>query len=378
MGTARRTFSRSAIMSVPIPNDFNKDLYVPLAQADPEIQALIDAETYRQFKGLELIASENLTSLAVMQANGSIFTNKYSEGLPGARYYGGNEYVDKLERLCQERALEAFHLDPKVWGVNVQPYAGSTANFAAFTAKRKISSSSIYFQSLPYEVDAKTGLLDYDGLEKNAFLFKPRIVICGASAYPRDWDYARLRKIADINGSYLMMDMAHISGLVAAQVQNNPFEHCDVVCTTTHKTLRGPRAGLIFFRKDKEQDLEKRINEAVFPARQGGPHNNTIAAVAVALKQVATPAFKEYAVQIIKNSKALATELVNYGYKLQTEGSDNHLVLWDLRPLGLSGSKVEKICDLCDLTLKHDIEAFAMQFPLPGVPDSASIKAVEF
>lgn len=329
----------------------------------------------------------------------------------------------------------------------------------AYTPKRKISSSSIYFQSLPYEVDAKTGLLDYDGLEKNAFLFKPRIVICGASAYPRDWDYARLRKIADINGSYLMMDMAHISGLVAAQVQNNPFEHCDVVCTTTHKTLRGPRAGLIFFRKDKEQDLEKRINEAVFPACQGGPHNNTIAAVAVALKQVATPAFKEYAVQIIKNSKALATELVNYGYKLQTEGSDNHLVLWDLRPLGLSGSKVEKICDLCDLTLnkntikgdasavvpggvrigtnaltsrsmkepemvkvaeflhrvveislaaqkqagskllkdfmavasaadgeipsqlkqlKHDIEAFAMQFPLPGVPDSASIKAVEF
>merc|ERR1711939_446227 len=453
--TARRTFSRSAIMSVPIPNDFNKDLYVPLSQADPEVQRLIDAETYRQFKGLELIASENLTSLAVMQANGSIFTNKYSEGLPGARYYGGNEYVDKLERLCQERALEAFHLDPKVWGVNVQPYAGSTANFAAFTAliqpqdrimglnladgghlthgaytpKRKISSSSIYFQSLPYEVDAKTGLLDYDGLEKNAFLFKPRIVICGASAYPRDWDYARLRKIADINGSYLMMDMAHISGLVAAQVQNNPFEHCDVVCTTTHKTLRGPRAGLIFFRKDKEQDLEKRINEAVFPACQGGPHNNPIAAVAVALKQVATPAFKEYAVQIIKNSKALATELVNYGYKLQTEGSDNHLVLWDLRPLGLSGSKVEKICDLCDLTLnkntikgdasavvpggvrigtnaltsrsmkepemvkvaeflhrvgeipsqlkqlKHDIEAFAMQFPLPGVPDSASIKA---
>merc|ERR1711939_947446 len=477
MGTARRTFSRSAIMSVPIPNDFNKDLYVPLAQADPEIQALVDRETYRQYRGLELIASENLTSLAVMEANGSIFTNKYSEGLPGARYYGGNEVVDELEVLCQKRALEAFHLEGSKWGVNVQPYSGSTANFAAFTAliqphdrimglelahgghlthgaftpKRKISASSIYFEPLPYQVDPVTGLIDYEALEKNVKLFKPRILICGASAYPRDFDYKRLRKIADINGSYLMMDMAHISGLVAAQVQNNPFEHCDVVCTTTHKTLRGPRAGLIFFRKDKEQDLEKRINEAVFPACQGGPHNNTIAAVAVALK--------EYAVQIIKNSKALATELVNYGYKLQTEGSDNHLVLWDLRPLGLSGSKVEKICDLCDLTLnkntikgdasavvpggvrigtnaltsrsmkepemvkvaeflhrvveislaaqkqagskllkdfmavasaadgeipsqlkqlKHDIEAFAMQFPLPGVPDSASIKAVEF
>ncbi|BGP03116.1 glycine hydroxymethyltransferase shm1 [Rhodotorula toruloides] len=216
--------------SIPIPNDFNKCLYTPLAEADPEIQALVDRETYRQFRGLELIASENLTSLAVMQANGSVFTNKYSEGLPGARYYGGNEVVDELEVLCQNRALEAFHLDGAKWGVNVQPYSGSTANFAAFTAliqpqdrimglnladgghlthgaytrKRKISASSIYFQPLPYQVDHSTGIIDYDALEKNAILFKPRILICGASAYPRDWDYARLRKIADINGSYLM------------------------------------------------------------------------------------------------------------------------------------------------------------------------------
>ncbi|GAA5938682.1 hypothetical protein JCM1841_000642 [Sporobolomyces salmonicolor] len=389
-----RAFHFSATMSaaIPIPNDFNKDLYAPLAQADPEIQALIDRETYRQFRGLELIASENLTSLAVMEANGSMFTNKYSEGLPGARYYGGNEVVDELEVLCQKRALEAFHLESKTWGVNVQPYSGSTANFAAFTAliepqdrimglgladgghlthgaytpKRKISSSSIYFQSLPYQVDPATGLIDYDALEKNANLFKPRILICGASAYPRDWDFARLRKIADINGSYLMMDMAHISGLVAAQVQNNPFEYCDVVTTTTHKTLRGPRAGLIFFRKDKDSEIEKRINDAVFPACQGGPHNNTIAGIAVALKQVASPAFKEYATQIIKNTKTIASELLKHDYKLQTSGSDNHLVLWDLRPLGLTGSKIEKICDLAHITLNKNSVPGDKSATVPG------------
>ncbi|GAA5880874.1 hypothetical protein JCM16303_005155 [Sporobolomyces ruberrimus] len=366
--------------AVPIPNDFNKDLYTTLAEADPEVQALVDRETFRQFRGLELIASENLTSLAVMEANGSMFTNKYSEGLPGARYYGGNEVVDELEVLCQKRALQAFHLEDKTWGVNVQPYSGSTANFATFTAliqpqdrimglgladgghlthgaytpKKKISASSIYFQSLPYQVDPATGLIDYDALEKNALLFKPRILICGASAYPRDWDYKRLRKIADLNGSYLMMDMAHISGLVAAQVQNDPFEYCDVVCTTTHKTLRGPRAGLIFFRKDKESDIEKRINDAVFPACQGGPHNNTIAGIAVALKQAATPAFKEYATQIIKNTQTIAAELMKHDYKLCTSGSENHLVLWDLRPLGLTGSKIEKICDLAEITLNKN------------------------
>ncbi|KAK4700706.1 glycine hydroxymethyltransferase, partial [Phenoliferia sp. Uapishka_3] len=469
--------------TIPIPKDFNASLYTSLAVEDPEVQALVDRETFRQFRGLELIASENLTSLAVMEANGSMMTNKYSEGLPGARYYGGNEVVDELETLCQDRALAAFHLDPKVWGVNVQPYSGSTANFATFTAliqpqdrimglgladgghlthgaytpKRKISASSIYFQSLPYQVDPSTGLIDYDALEKNAGLFKPRILICGASAYPRDFDYPRLRKIADINGSYLMMDMAHISGLVAAQVLFDPFSVCDVVTTTTHKTLRGPRAGLIFFRKDRD-DLETRINNAVFPACQGGPHNNTIAGIAVALKQAATPAFKEYALQIIKNTKTIAAGLLKHDYKLQTSGSDNHLVLWDLRPLGLTGSKIEKICDLAHITLNKnavpgdksatvpggvrvgtnaltsrsmkepemeivadflhrtvqialmaqkeagskllkdfvktvtetegeskkaldqltaDVQKFAMQFPLPGVPDSATIKHIE-
>ena len=263
----------------------------------------------------------------------------------------GNEVVDELEILCQNRALAAFHLDPKVWGVNVQPYSGSTANFAAYTAliqpndrimglaladgghlthgaftpKRKISASSIYFGSMAYHVDGETGIINYDQLEKDATEFKPHVLVIGASAYPRDFDYARLRKIADINGSYLMMDMAHISGLVAAEVVENPFVLSDVVCTTTHKTLRGPRAGLIFYRKDKHDDLEKRINDAVFPACQGGPHNNTIAAIAVALKQVASPAFKEYATQVIANSRTIGARLLSHGYKLQTSGSDNHV-----------------------------------------------------
>ncbi|MBW0539281.1 hypothetical protein O181_078996 [Austropuccinia psidii MF-1] len=382
----------SSIMSqIPI-KDFNQSLYTPLSQYDPQVQQLIDNETYRQFSGLELIASENLTSLAVMEANGSILTNKYSEGLPGARYYGGNQFIDQLEILCQQRALNAFRLDPKIWGVNVQPYSGSTANFATFTAliepqdrimglglpdgghlthgfytaKRKISASSIYFQSFPYSIDPITKLIDYQALQKTAKIFKPKILICGASAYPRDWDYQTLRKIADDQAAYLMMDMAHISGLIAGQAQNNPFEYCDVVTTTTHKTLRGPRAGLIFFRKDKDPSIETRVNNAVFPACQGGPHNNTIAAIAVALKQAADPSFQQYAQAVIENSRTLAQRLTELGYNLQTGGSDNHLVLWDLRPIGLTGSKVEKICDLCHITINKNAVSGDTSAQVPG------------
>lgn len=388
---ARELSIRTGRMSIAT-QSFNQSLYTPLEEYDPEVQKIIDDETYRQFSGLELIASENLTSLAVMQANGSILTNKYSEGLPGARYYGGNEHIDKLEILCQKRALQAFRLDPQIWGVNVQPYSGSTANFAAFTAliqpqdrimglglpdgghlthgfytaKRKISASSIYFQSFPYKINPESKLIDYDYLEKTAHVYKPQLVICGASAYPRDWDYNRLRKIADSQGAYLMMDMAHISGLIAGQVQNNPFEYCDVVTTTTHKTLRGPRAGLIFFRKDKDSTIESRVNNAVFPACQGGPHNNTIAGIAVALKQAADPSFQEYAQAVIKNSRALAARLVELGYSLQTGGSDNHLVLWDLRPIGLTGSKVEKICDLCHITINKNAVSGDTSAQVPG------------
>jgi glycine hydroxymethyltransferase len=369
-------------------------LYQPLAEIDPVVQNIIEKETWRQFTGLELIASENLTSLATMEANGSILTNKYSEGLPGHRYYGGNEYIDELEELCRKRALEAFHLDPAVWGVNVQPYSGSTANFAAltallqpqdrlmglglpdgghlthgyYTAKKKMTASSIYFQSLPYAIHPETNLIDIDALSQQAKIFKPRLLICGASAYPRDWDYKSLKDISVREGAWLMCDMAHTSGLVAAQELNDPFQYCDVVTTTTHKTLRGPRAGLIFFRKDIKDaaDLEKRVNDAVFPACQGGPHNNTIAGVATALLQVAQPAFKQYAKQVVANARTLGSELVAQGYKLQTKGSDNHLVLWDLRPLGLTGSKLEKVCDLMGITINKNAVSGDTSAQVPG------------
>ena len=235
-----------------------------------------------------------------------------------------------------------------------------------YTAKKKITASSIYFQSFPYQVDKTNGLIDYDTLETNANLFKPRLLVCGGSAYPRDWDYERLRKVADSQQAYLMMDMAHISGLVSGQVQNSPFELCDVVTTTTHKTLRGPRAGLIFFRKDKDQDLEARVNSEVFPACQGGPHNNTIAAIAVALKQASSPEFKSYAKAVIDNARVVADELVKYGYKLQTSGTDNHLVLWDLRPLGIAGSKIETICDMLHITINKNAVAGDTSAVVPG------------
>ncbi|CAG8617320.1 9987_t:CDS:2 [Dentiscutata erythropus] len=371
---------------------WNSNLNTSLQEEDKEIYDLIQKEKYRQFSGLELIASENFTSLSVMEANGSPLTNKYSEGLPGARYYGGNEYIDQVENLCRKRALQAFQLNSEEWGVNVQPYSGSTANFCALTAllqphdrlmgldlpsgghlthgwqtsKKRISSSSIYFESMPYRSNPETGYIDYDKLEENANLFRPKLIICGASAYPRDFDYVRLRKIADQHSAYLMADIAHISGLVATREANNPFELCDVVTTTTHKTLRGPRAGLIFFRKKKNEDLENRVNNAVFPSNQGGPHNNTIAAVAVALKQVATPEFKQYAKQVRANAKALGDALLSHGYKLVTDGTDNHLILWDLKPLKLTGSKVEKICDMVNITLNKNSVLGDVNMVSPG------------
>ena len=359
----------------------------PLSEVDPEVHTLVKQEYARQIGGLELIASENFTSTAVMECLGSCLTNKYSEGLPGARYYGGNQVIDQVERLCQARALEAYGLDPAEWGVNVQPYSGSPANFSVltavlkpherlmgldlpsgghlthgfYTATKKISSSSIFFESLPYSIRADTGLIDYDALEATAQVFQPKLLIAGGSAYPRDWDYARYRAIADKVGALLMMDMAHISGIVAAGECNNPFELCDIVTTTTHKSLRGPRSGLIFFRRGPrgpdakgkpvpDWDLEAKINFAVFPSNQGGPHNNAIGGVAVALREAKSPEFKEYIQQVLKNAEALAQELVKRGYSLVTGGTENHLVLWDLRDKKLTGSKAEKIMDMVHIT----------------------------
>ena len=291
----------------------------------------------------------------------------------GKRYYGGNEYIDEIETLCMQRALQLFKLDPSKWGVNVQPYSGSPANFATYTAllqphdrimgldlpsgghlthgfqtpKKKVSATSVYFESMPYIVNTQTGLVDYDDMERRASMFMPRLLIAGGSAYAREWDYARMRAIADRVGAYLMVDMAHISGLVAGGVATSPFEYADVVTSTTHKTLRGPRSGMIF----AKMDLMDKINQAVFPMMQGGPHNHQIAALAVALKEASTPEFAQYANNVVVNAAALGRGLINRGYKLVTGGTDNHIVLWDVASTtGLTGSKVERLLELAGIT----------------------------
>lgn len=339
---------------------------------DPEIHRLIRREALRQREGLELIASENFCSSAVRQVLGSCLTNKYSEGNVGKRYYGGNQFIDEIETICMERALDLYGLDPDEWGVNVQPYSGSPANFAVYTAllqphdrimgldlpsgghlthgfqtaKRKVSATSVYFESMPYVVSSETGFIDYDEMERRAKMFIPKLLIAGGSAYPREWNYARMREIADSIGAKLMVDMAHISGLVAGNVAESPFKYADVVTSTTHKTLRGPRSGMIFARKALIDD----INSAVFPSLQGGSHNHQIGALAVALKEAAQPEFQVYAKNTVTNAKALASGLESRGHVLATGGTDNHLMLWNVRELGLTGSKVEKVLEMASIT----------------------------
>jgi glycine hydroxymethyltransferase len=370
-----------------IPLDFmnlttmNADTHLTLSEVDEEIHALCRKEKKRQLQGLELIASENFASKAVLQALSSAFHNKYSEGQVGARYYGGNEVVDEMEIVCKKRALQLFRLTPEQWGVNVQPYSGSPANFAVYTglvephgrimgldlpdgghlthgfqtATKRVSATSIFFESMPYRVNPETGLIDYDQLLYTARLFKPKLIIAGMSCYARHLDYKRFREIADDVGAILMADMAHISGLVAADVIPGPFEHCDVVTTTTHKSLRGPRAAMIFYRRGVRKvdakgdkimwDMEKRINEAVFPGLQGGPHDNNIASMAVAFHLAMKPEYKEYQTQVLKNCQALCEALIKKGYKVVTGGSDNHLCLVDFRAQKLDGAKVEYVLE---------------------------------
>merc|ERR1712093_728205 len=324
-----------------------KLLSANLEQADPAIYDILQNEKRRQKHFINLIPSENFTSQAVLDALGSVMQNKYSEGYPGARYYGGNEFIDQAERLCQSRALQTFGVKDSEWGVNVQPLSGSPANLMAYSAllnthdrimgldlphgghlshgyqtpTKKISAISKYFETFPYRLDESTGLIDYAKLEEMAMLYRPKLIIAGTSAYSRLIEYDRMRAIADKVGAYLLADMAHISGLVAAKVIPSPFPYSDVVTTTTHKSLRGPRGAMIFFRKgvrskDKKgietmYDLEGPINASVFPGHQGGPHNHTITALAVALQQAQTPEFKQYQQTVLENAKAFAARLGN-------------------------------------------------------------------
>ncbi|KAJ4341049.1 Serine hydroxymethyltransferase, cytosolic [Didymella glomerata] len=353
-----------------------------LVDTDQVVAQIMEREIQRQRESILLIASENVTSRAVFDALGSPMSNKYSEGYPGARYYGGNEHIDAIELLCQKRALEAFGLDNEKWGVNVQCLSGSPANLQVYqaimrphdrlmgldlphgghlshgyqTPQRKISAVSTYFETFPYRVNLDTGLIDYDQLEQNALMYRPKVLVAGTSAYCREIDYARMREIADKVGCYLMMDMAHISGLVAAGVNKSPFPYCDIVTTTTHKSLRGPRGAMIFFRKGVRKtdaktgketlyDLEGPINFSVFPGHQGGPHNHTITALAVALKQAQTEDFKLYQQQVIKNAKQLEKTFTELGFKLVTDGTDNHMVLIDLKQWNLDGARVEAVLE---------------------------------
>jgi len=338
-----------------------------LAQADPEVAAAIDHETLRQHEGLEMIASENFVSEAVLEAAGSTFTNKYAEGYPGRRYYGGCEYADVVENLARDRAKQIFGAEH----ANVQPHSGSQANASAYAAiikpgdtilgldlahgghlthGHKLSFSGKLYKTSFYHLRKDTETLDYDEMEAVALAEKPKMIIGGASAYPRLWDFERMRAIADKVGAYFVFDMAHIAGLVAGGVHPSPVPYTDITTTTTHKTLRGPRAGLIL----SKQALAAAIDKSVFPGQQGGPLVHIVAAKAVAFGEALAPSFKDYAKQIVANAKALAEALQAAGYRLVSGGTDNHLVLVDVFQKGIFGSEAEEALGKAGITVNKN------------------------
>ena len=348
-----------------------------LKQSDPEIAKEIDLELNRQRTKLELIASENIVSKAVMEAQGSVLTNKYAEGYPGKRYYGGCEYVDVVEQLAIDRAKKLFGAAY----ANVQPHSGAQANMAVFfslltpgdtvmgmnltdgghlTHGSPVNMSGKYFKIVPYGVDKETERIDYDALEKQAEECKPKLIVAGASAYARIIDFPRLAEIAHKVGAYLMVDIAHIAGLVAAGLHPSPVPYADVVTTTTHKTLRGPRGGMILC---KDAEFGKQFNKAVFPGIQSGPLMHVIAAKAVALGEALRPEFKEYAAQTIKNAKALAETLQQDGFRIVSGGTDNHLMLVDLTSKDITGKEAQNVLDEVNITSNRNTIPFEPRSP---------------
>lgn len=348
-----------------------------LKSSDPIVNDLINQELQRQRDHLELIASENFTSAAVLAAQGSVLTNKYAEGLPGKRYYGGCEFVDKIEQIAIDRAKQLFGAGH----ANVQPHSGAQANFAVFltllepgdtimgmdlshgghlTHGSPVNVSGKWFQVRHYGVNKETEQLDYDQIRDLAIKERPKLLICGYSAYPRIIDFAKFRSIADEVGAYLLADIAHIAGLVATGHHPNPLPYCDVVTTTTHKTLRGPRGGLILTR---DAELGKKLDKSVFPGTQGGPLEHVIAGKAVAFGEALKPDFKTYSGQVIENARALATQLQNRGLKLVSDGTDNHLILVDLRSIGMTGKKADQLVSAVNITANKNTVPFDPESP---------------
>jgi glycine hydroxymethyltransferase len=354
---------------------------------DTQIFDLITKENNRQLHGIELIASENFVSPQVMEAAGSVLTNKYAEGLPGKRYYGGCEVVDQVEQIAIDRLKQLFNL---TWA-NVQPHSGAQANMAVFVACLQpgdkilgfnlshgghlshgspVNISGKYFQPFFYGVEQETGLIDWNKVEETAHKERPKMIICGASAYSRDWDYARLRQIADSIGAILLADISHPAGLVAKGLLNDPFDHCHIVTTTTHKTLRGTRGGVIMMRNDfpnpfgittqkgEIRMMSSLLDSGVFPGTQGGPLEHIIAAKAIAFGEALTDSFYNYQVQVQKNAKVMAQEFMNRGYKVISGGTDNHLMLIDLRPKNLTGKIAENSLILADITVNKNMVPF--------------------